>query len=152
MKSGDVGVKNSILTSGGEKKRRIHRISEIRKKYSDNKCDGKIMVDPQGNPDQRRVCSLFDNRNPDESSLHKIHTSMSRIGVVEGRIGGCGCCLSNLDGEEGVAKEGKNQFAAEIAAGTLLIYDVAATCVGSTRGATQGRPRFVVAVFLFCCS
>ncbi|GJS49008.1 ribonuclease H-like domain-containing protein [Tanacetum coccineum] len=34
-------------------------------------------------PDQRRVCSLFDNRNPDESSLHKIHTSMSRIGVVE---------------------------------------------------------------------
>ncbi|GJT11037.1 hypothetical protein Tco_0858079 [Tanacetum coccineum] len=34
-------------------------------------------------PDQRRVCSLFDNRNPDENSLHKIHTSMSRIGIVE---------------------------------------------------------------------
>ncbi|GKD68793.1 hypothetical protein Tco_1322883 [Tanacetum coccineum] len=33
--------------------------------------------------DQRRVCSLFDNRNPDESSLHKIHTSMSRIGAME---------------------------------------------------------------------
>ncbi|GKC50058.1 hypothetical protein Tco_1072803 [Tanacetum coccineum] len=44
MKSGDAGVKNSILTPGGEKKRRIHRISEIRKKYSDNKCDGKIMA------------------------------------------------------------------------------------------------------------
>ncbi|GKD32698.1 hypothetical protein Tco_1248207, partial [Tanacetum coccineum] len=29
------------------------------------------------------------------------------------------------------------QFAAEIVAGTLLICDVAATCVGSTRGATQ---------------
>ncbi|GKB22684.1 hypothetical protein Tco_0862085, partial [Tanacetum coccineum] len=43
MKSGDPGVKNSMLTPGGEKKRRIHRISEIRKKYSDNKCDGKIM-------------------------------------------------------------------------------------------------------------
>ncbi|GJW27891.1 hypothetical protein Tco_0044766 [Tanacetum coccineum] len=31
------------------------------------------------------------------------------------------------------------QFAAEIVAGTLLICDVAATCVGSTRGATQGN-------------
>ncbi|GKE42152.1 hypothetical protein Tco_1469436, partial [Tanacetum coccineum] len=44
------------------------------------------------------------------------------------------------------------QFAAEISTGTLLIRDVAVTCVGSARGATQGRPRFVVAVFLFCCS
>ncbi|GKA86421.1 hypothetical protein Tco_0808132 [Tanacetum coccineum] len=34
------------------------------------------------------------------------------------------------------------QFAAEISVGTLLIRDVATTCVGSTRGATQGRPRY----------
>ncbi|GJZ14854.1 hypothetical protein Tco_0550531 [Tanacetum coccineum] len=32
------------------------------------------------------------------------------------------------------------QFAAESSAGTLLIRDVAATCVGSTRGATQEGP------------
>ncbi|GKB13424.1 hypothetical protein Tco_0847347 [Tanacetum coccineum] len=36
MKSGDAGVKNGILTPGGERKRRNHRISEIRKKSSDN--------------------------------------------------------------------------------------------------------------------
>ncbi|GJW38802.1 retrovirus-related pol polyprotein from transposon TNT 1-94 [Tanacetum coccineum] len=44
MKSGNAGVKHSILTPEGEKKRRNHLISEIRKKYSDNKCDGKIMA------------------------------------------------------------------------------------------------------------
>ncbi|GKC27936.1 hypothetical protein Tco_1035230, partial [Tanacetum coccineum] len=44
MKSGDVGVKNSILTPGGEKKRRFHRIGEIRKKNSDDICEGKIMA------------------------------------------------------------------------------------------------------------
>ncbi|GKB03614.1 hypothetical protein Tco_0831757, partial [Tanacetum coccineum] len=42
-KNGDAGVKDSIFTPGGKKKRRIHRISEIRKKDSDNKCEGKIM-------------------------------------------------------------------------------------------------------------
>ncbi|GJX95748.1 hypothetical protein Tco_0351546 [Tanacetum coccineum] len=40
-------------------------------------------LDCNRDPDQRRVCSLFDNLNPDESSLNKIHMSMSRIGVVE---------------------------------------------------------------------
>ncbi|GKB57843.1 hypothetical protein Tco_0914029, partial [Tanacetum coccineum] len=75
------------------------------------------------------------------SSEIPVLTTGSDLRFNDGRIGGCGCCLSNLDGEEGVAKEGKNQFAAEIADGTLLICDVAATCVGSTRGATQGRPR-----------
>ncbi|GKA28681.1 hypothetical protein Tco_0714926 [Tanacetum coccineum] len=47
MKSRDVGVKNDILTPGGERKRRIHRISEIRKENSDNICEGKIMAIPQ---------------------------------------------------------------------------------------------------------
>ncbi|GJW17923.1 hypothetical protein Tco_0025359 [Tanacetum coccineum] len=37
-------VKNDILTPRGEKKRRFHRISEIRKKNSDNICEGKIMA------------------------------------------------------------------------------------------------------------
>ncbi|GJR24926.1 hypothetical protein Tco_0973453 [Tanacetum coccineum] len=44
IKSGDVGVKNGILTPGGEKKRRIHWIGEIRKKKSDNICEEKIMA------------------------------------------------------------------------------------------------------------
>ncbi|GJU58804.1 hypothetical protein Tco_1236570 [Tanacetum coccineum] len=44
MKSGDAGVKNGILTPGGEKKRRIHWIGEIRKKKSDNICEEKIMA------------------------------------------------------------------------------------------------------------
>ncbi|GKG31823.1 hypothetical protein Tco_0426773, partial [Tanacetum coccineum] len=44
MKSEDAGVKNGILTPGGERKRRIHWISEIKKKSSDNICVGKIMA------------------------------------------------------------------------------------------------------------
>ncbi|GKE83577.1 hypothetical protein Tco_1557319, partial [Tanacetum coccineum] len=44
MKSGDAGVKNGILTPGGEKKRRFHWIGEIRKKKSDNICEEKIKV------------------------------------------------------------------------------------------------------------
>nr|GEV73357.1 hypothetical protein [Tanacetum cinerariifolium] len=44
MKSEDTGVKNSILTPGEEKKRRIHRIGKIRKKNSDNMCEEKIMA------------------------------------------------------------------------------------------------------------
>nr|GEZ61851.1 hypothetical protein [Tanacetum cinerariifolium] len=40
----DAGVKNSILTPEGEKKRIIHRIGEIRKKNSDNICEEKIMA------------------------------------------------------------------------------------------------------------
>ncbi|GKF38749.1 hypothetical protein Tco_0118810, partial [Tanacetum coccineum] len=44
MKSGNAGVKNSILTPGGEKKRRFHRIGGIRKKNLDNICEGKIMA------------------------------------------------------------------------------------------------------------
>ncbi|GJX70515.1 hypothetical protein Tco_0307686 [Tanacetum coccineum] len=39
-----LGVKNSILTPGGEKKRRFHWIGEIRKKILDNICEGKIMA------------------------------------------------------------------------------------------------------------
>nr|GFA41048.1 hypothetical protein [Tanacetum cinerariifolium] len=48
MKSEDAGVKNSILTPGGEKKRRHHRISETRKKNSDNICKEKIMAILEG--------------------------------------------------------------------------------------------------------
>ncbi|GKD10205.1 hypothetical protein Tco_1189890, partial [Tanacetum coccineum] len=44
MKSEDAGVKNSILTLGGEKKRGNHQIGEVRKKNSDNICEGKIMA------------------------------------------------------------------------------------------------------------
>ncbi|GKD30952.1 hypothetical protein Tco_1241730, partial [Tanacetum coccineum] len=44
MKNRDAGVKNDILTPGGEKKRRIHRIGKVRKKNSDNICEGKIMA------------------------------------------------------------------------------------------------------------
>ncbi|GKD66932.1 hypothetical protein Tco_1309040 [Tanacetum coccineum] len=44
MKSEDDGVKNSILTIRGERKRRIHRISKIRKEDSNNICEGKIMA------------------------------------------------------------------------------------------------------------
>ncbi|GJT03971.1 hypothetical protein Tco_0838433 [Tanacetum coccineum] len=43
-KNGNVGVKNGVFTPGGEKKRRFHRIGEIRKKNSDNICEGKIMA------------------------------------------------------------------------------------------------------------
>ncbi|GJZ17190.1 hypothetical protein Tco_0553313 [Tanacetum coccineum] len=43
-KNEDAGVKDSIFTPGGEKKRRIHRISKIRKKDSDKKYEGKIMA------------------------------------------------------------------------------------------------------------
>ncbi|GKD04056.1 hypothetical protein Tco_1179030 [Tanacetum coccineum] len=43
-KSGDAQVKNGILAPRGEKKRRIHRISEVRKKDFDNKREGKIMA------------------------------------------------------------------------------------------------------------
>ncbi|GJZ07593.1 hypothetical protein Tco_0541386, partial [Tanacetum coccineum] len=44
MKSRDAGVKNSILTPGGEKKMRNHKNGEIMKKNSDNICEGKIMA------------------------------------------------------------------------------------------------------------
>ncbi|GJX46101.1 hypothetical protein Tco_0271291 [Tanacetum coccineum] len=44
MKNGDAGVKNDILTPGGERKRRIHRIGEVRKKNLDNICEGKIIA------------------------------------------------------------------------------------------------------------
>ncbi|GKD77667.1 hypothetical protein Tco_1340288 [Tanacetum coccineum] len=40
-------------------------------------------LDCNKDPDHRWVCSLFDDQSPGEGSLHKIHTSMSRIGVVE---------------------------------------------------------------------
>nr|GEZ47046.1 hypothetical protein [Tanacetum cinerariifolium] len=44
MKSEDAGVKNSILTTGGEKKRRHNRIGEIKKKNSDNICEEKTLA------------------------------------------------------------------------------------------------------------
>ncbi|GJW88017.1 hypothetical protein Tco_0163357 [Tanacetum coccineum] len=105
MKSGDAGVKNSILTPGGEKKRRIHRISEIRKKYSDNKCDGKIMailkgvknsstlesergvtrkVDSSSTvPSSKQAVTVADKQNHSEIYPDITHTSMSRTGAVE---------------------------------------------------------------------
>ncbi|GKG26556.1 hypothetical protein Tco_0402259 [Tanacetum coccineum] len=55
MKSEDAGVKNGILTPGGERKKRIHRIGEIRKKNSDNICEGKIMAILKGNTFGGRV-------------------------------------------------------------------------------------------------
>nr|GFC24914.1 hypothetical protein [Tanacetum cinerariifolium] len=48
MKSGDARVKNSILTLGGEKKRRLHRIGKIKKKNSDNIGEEKIMAIRKG--------------------------------------------------------------------------------------------------------
>nr|GEV80311.1 hypothetical protein [Tanacetum cinerariifolium] len=48
MKSRDAGVKNSILTLGGDKKRRHHRISGMRKKNSDNICEENIMAIRKG--------------------------------------------------------------------------------------------------------
>ncbi|GJR67733.1 hypothetical protein Tco_0013798 [Tanacetum coccineum] len=60
MKSEDVGVKNDILTPGGERKSKIHQISETRNKSSDNICERKIMAihkGPQknGNNTYRRI-------------------------------------------------------------------------------------------------
>ncbi|GKF68616.1 hypothetical protein Tco_0198295, partial [Tanacetum coccineum] len=44
MKNEDVRVKNGILIPGGERKRRNHQISKIRKKSLDDICEGKIMA------------------------------------------------------------------------------------------------------------
>nr|GEW74502.1 hypothetical protein [Tanacetum cinerariifolium] len=57
MKSEDDGVKNSILIPGGEKKRRHHRMSEMRKKNLDNICEEKIMAIRKG-----RLASLEASR------------------------------------------------------------------------------------------
>nr|GEZ93159.1 hypothetical protein [Tanacetum cinerariifolium]GEZ93863.1 hypothetical protein [Tanacetum cinerariifolium] len=48
MKSKDAEVKNSILTTGGEKKSRNHRIGEIKKKNSTNICEEKIRAIHKG--------------------------------------------------------------------------------------------------------
>nr|GEW18985.1 methyltransferase-like protein [Tanacetum cinerariifolium] len=48
MKIKDVGVKNSILTSRGDKKRRHHQIGEIKKKNLDNICEENIMAIRKG--------------------------------------------------------------------------------------------------------
>ncbi|GJT50140.1 hypothetical protein Tco_0976297 [Tanacetum coccineum] len=61
MKSGDVGVKNSILTPGEEKKRRFHQICEIRKKNLDNICEGKIMEILKGDSSSLDVKSSFES-------------------------------------------------------------------------------------------
>ncbi|GJU95048.1 hypothetical protein Tco_1319804 [Tanacetum coccineum] len=71
MKSGDAGVKNGILTPGGERKKRIHRIGEIRKKNSDNICEGKIMAILKGNTFGGRV-SLVD--------IHPVNSSADEEG------------------------------------------------------------------------
>ncbi|GKA95906.1 hypothetical protein Tco_0818001 [Tanacetum coccineum] len=62
MKSEDVGVKNSILTPRGERKRRIHRISKIRKEDSDNICEGKnrfICVEYKWTAPRCSSCKVF---------------------------------------------------------------------------------------------
>nr|GEZ00434.1 reverse transcriptase domain-containing protein [Tanacetum cinerariifolium] len=49
MKREDARVKNSILTPGGDKKRRHHQICNIKKKNSENICEEKIMAIRKGN-------------------------------------------------------------------------------------------------------
>nr|GEU94735.1 ribonuclease H-like domain-containing protein [Tanacetum cinerariifolium] len=65
MKSEDARVKNNILTPGGDKKRRHHRISKTRKKNSDNICEEKIIAILKGNsakiliPQDERVLGIL---------------------------------------------------------------------------------------------
>ncbi|GKA86965.1 hypothetical protein Tco_0808676 [Tanacetum coccineum] len=79
MKSEDAGVKNSIHIPGGERKKRIHRVGEIRKENSDNICEGKIMAILKGQSDLE-----VDNRNHNEHRSHITHKNTSGTGVVEG--------------------------------------------------------------------
>ncbi|GKB55014.1 hypothetical protein Tco_0905767 [Tanacetum coccineum] len=75
MKSGDARVKNDILTPEGERKRRIHRVSEIRKKNSDNICEGKIMaiLKGRGNRKIRIPIAMWPCRVEEKMTLKEVN-------------------------------------------------------------------------------
>ncbi|GJU81861.1 hypothetical protein Tco_1284226 [Tanacetum coccineum] len=71
-----------------EKRKGIPRIGEIRKKNSDNICEGKIMAILKGSvpapvPAHRQAGTVVDNHNQSENRSHIIRTSMTHIEAVE---------------------------------------------------------------------
>ncbi|GJU16413.1 hypothetical protein Tco_1144379 [Tanacetum coccineum] len=81
MKSEDAGVKNDILTPGGERKKRIHRIGEIRKKNSDNICEGKIMAILKG----YGYCKNHKKRAKNRAKTNTRRKEYTRAGIYQAK-------------------------------------------------------------------